>query len=140
MASHLQCEPFFQDWSAAGVFHVYGAEIVRSSVYDVELVDESCAEFLDNVDCYSDPLQIQTSKWGDVFLPFEDQVPPQPDFADIAALVSKFKGSILPLKSHARLQPNVPDLSQPVDFADISKCVDGFLQRPYPFPGPTACQ
>ena len=48
-----------------GVFHVYGAVIVPSSVYDVELVDESCSESLDNPDCYSEVLTIQTGNSAD---------------------------------------------------------------------------
>ena len=37
-AAQLQCEPHFQDWGTIELLHVYGAEILPSSVYDDQTI------------------------------------------------------------------------------------------------------
>ena len=66
--------------------------------------------------------------------------PGQPNFSDISGVVSKFQSLPgAPMKVRAQLQPNVPDPSLAVSFADISQAVDAFRREPYPFAGPTDC-
>jgi hypothetical protein len=140
LAAILQCEPEFRDWTVLGLFHVFGAEIVPSSEYDVQLVDISCVDMLDNEACYAEQLRIQTAKWGDIVFPFEGSDAAQPDFSDIAALVAKFAGDPnAPVKARTQLYQNVLDPSRPVDFNDIAAVVDAFTGQPYPFAGPSSC-
>ncbi len=138
-ASQLQCDPYYQDWSTFGLFHVTGSAIVPSSVYEVENVAASCQGSEANCTAISTPLAIATTRWGDVVDPFN---PPsttsQPDFADIGALVNKFKSATgAPIKARALLAGTnangdidpTPDLG----FTHISACVDAFKGLPYPY-------
>ncbi len=136
-AAGLQCEPYFTDWSALGTLQIYGAEIVPNAEYEIQSV--ACDP--NDEAGFSAPLTVRTAAWGDIVEPFN---PPsttqQPDFGDVSAVVNKFKevdGS--PIKARTQLHPNLPDPSVPVDFADISACVDAFKGFPYPYPGPTDC-
>lgn len=146
-AAPLQCDPYYADWDAlllGDTLHVYGAEVVPSSTYDVQAIS-----FVDTISSgcpltlegnYSDALSLVTAEWGDVVEPFAGGAAAQPDFSDIAALVSKFTGDpTAPAKSRAQLQPNVPDPSVPIDFTDIAECIDAFTGVEYPFAGPVAC-
>ena len=57
---------------------------------------------------------------------------PQPDFIDVAGVVSKFlQEPAAPIKALAQLQPNVALPDRPVDFRDISTDVSAFLSTPY---------
>jgi len=66
--------------------------------------------------------------------PFNPPSPdPQPDTADISALVNKFKSTIgAPIKARALLVDPVPDMESDLGFAHISACVDAFKGLPYP--------
>ncbi len=139
MGAVLQCAPHYMDWGTVGLVHVTGAEIVPSSVYEVQVIDEACA--VEDEGSYSDPLTVVTSRWGDVGEPFN---PPstttQPNFGDISELVNKFKSAVgAPIKVRALLQPNIPVMEVDLSFAEISAGVDAFKSRAYPFPGPTDC-
>lgn len=142
-AAMVGCDPHYQDWSAIDLLHVGGAEIVPSSVYEIQ----SIAEGLDiNVESnYSAPTSIVTSRWCDVVIPYS---PPstseQPDFGDVAAMVNKFRsltGAIS--KPRALLvgegASGIPVLGINVDFSHISAVVDAFRNKPYPFAGPVPC-
>ena len=132
-AAELRCTPYYYDWGTleGKVLHVYGAEIVPSSTYDVQATLEGTV--------FSDALTITTAKWGDVCgNSFES--PPQGtvDFIDISAPVAKFKNDPgAPIKARCDLAGDTPD--QKVDFVDISWCVSAFKGEPYPFPGPEEC-
>jgi len=141
----MSCDPHYQDWSGIDLLHVAGAEIVPSSEYEVQFI----AEGLDiNVESnYSAPVTIYTARWGDVIIPNN---PPgsttQPDAADHAALVNKFRsapGSIS--KPRALLAgtgmgaSGIPSLEVDVGFAEISAAVDAYRGRPYPYAGPVPC-
>jgi hypothetical protein len=139
LASSLQCNPHYQDWSTVDLLHVTGSAIVPSSQYAVQNVAAACAGFESCCTAMSEPLPIATTRWGDVEIPYS---PPsattQPDVGDIAALVKKFQsGSGAPIKARALLAGEdafgniniVPDLS----FSHIAACVDAFRGRPYPF-------
>jgi len=141
-ASLLECDPVFRDWSADGVVHIYGGEIVPLSTYEIQTVDASCPDLSDE-SCYSPPLVLHTGTWGDAVVPFADPLGPvQPDFTDISAIVDKFLASpTAPSKPSAQLQPNTPFPERPIDFRDISACVDSFLGILYSssYPGPCTC-
>ncbi|MCH7884391.1 MAG: hypothetical protein IIC01_03990 [Planctomycetes bacterium] len=137
----LQDCPSFTDWPAAmaalgqGVLHVYGAEIVPCSQYEVELVEFGCAETSNEEACFSTPLTVRTGKWGDVTAPFYPSSG-QPNFTDIGAVVAKFKGQLPPYKVETLLRGNVPPVTSAINFTDIGRVVDAFKSIPYPEAGP----
>lgn len=137
VAATLQCDPYFHDWSADGLVHIYGAEIVPGATYDIQAV--ACDTAVEAN--FSGPLTIKTAKWGDVVEPFSPPSPTvQPDIADIGALVDKFTVTPgAPAKVRAQLHPNVPVPGASIDFTDISNCVDAFRGLPYPYVGPSDC-
>jgi len=139
MASTLQCTPYYTDWSTVALLHVLGAEIVPSSIYEVQFIPEGCyitAEF-----DYSTKLTIVTGRWGDVAAPFAPEgTSQQPDISDVSAMVDKFKSAPgSPIKARALLAGDVPDLSQDVGFEHISACVDAFKGLPFPNAVPVSC-
>jgi len=136
-AAPLVCEPVYRDWGAEGTIHVFSDAIVPNATYSVQAIFDDCDV---NRDCdYSPLLDVPTQVWGDVIAPFwapDNQA--QPNFADITAIVSKFKdepGALV--KVVADLSPGSVDAI--VDFRDISDDVDAFKGRTYPYGGPTAC-
>jgi hypothetical protein len=144
-ASTLQCVPHYQNWSSINLLHVTGSAIVPSSTYLVENVSAACQGVEATADCQSggvhvsSQIEIKTTRWGDVELPYN---PPtlatQPDLADVSALVNKFKSAPgAPIKARAFLAGgdafgNITGLSLDFDFAHISACVDAFKGSPYP--------
>lgn len=140
VASRLQCEPYFHDWSALGTIHLYGEAVVPSTDMTIEAVSQSCELRLEEPASYSIPVAIRTADWGDAAVPFAADTPAsQPDLADILTIVDKLLGQLPPLKAQAQLQPNVPQPNQRVDISDVLACVDAFLGQPYPFAGPAPC-
>jgi hypothetical protein len=152
MASNLQCDPYYQDWSTVGLLAVTGEAIVPSSSYDVENLAFACLGLETTAPCLSGganvsaALTIKTARSGDVVAAFQDPnlAASQPDFDDIGALVNKFKSLLgAPIKAHAKLYGVVArglmDLSPDVGFDDISLDVDAFKGVPYPYkPGKCA--
>ena len=141
LSARLQCTPYYHTWTAEGLIHVIGAEIMPSSTYDVQLVPIECAG--NEADCpsISAALRLTTARHGDVTAPFS---PPtqsqQPDGLDISALVDRFKfvpGA--PPKPSAQIQPNVPEPNQDVSGLEIVACVDAFKGLAYPYHGPCPC-
>jgi len=138
--SRLSCEPFFTDWGALGVVHVFGGEIVPESSFTVEVIRESCSRIGIDETALSDPVPSVSGVWGDVVSPFAGVGPRQPDFTDIASVVAKFiQGPTAPIKASAQLQANTPRPDEPISFRDIAAAVSGFIPEPYPFVGPCAC-
>jgi len=139
----LQCDPYFRNWGTITTLQVYGAEIVPLAQYEVRTVSEACADALSDPASYSTPVFATAGKWGDAASPFADdpnQPPPQPDFNDIAGVVSKFTATPgAPIKALAQLQPNTAIPSRAVNFKDIAASVSAFLSEPYPYSGPCAC-
>ena len=126
------------------LLHVTGAEVVPSSVYEVQLFDqaqERCGDQLEGM--FSAPLTIPTGRWGDVVALFQAPSPAplsQPSLVDIVAVGSKFSYPPgWPIKVVAQLQGNVPDPNQGISELDISLCTDAVSGNAYPFPGPVAC-
>lgn len=140
-AAPLQCDPYFMDWSAIDVLHIFGAEIIPDSTYDVQRIHVDCEPALTEEANYSTPLTVYSGKWGDVVSPFagDGDGAAQPDFSDIAAMVTKFTGSVDPLKSSAQMQPNILNPADDISFADIANVVDAFTGGAYPHAGPVAC-
>jgi hypothetical protein len=138
-ASSLQCTPHYQNWSTVGLLHVTGSAIVPSSVYEVEAVDQSCMGNETNCAVVTPAISFATTRWGDVM---DEYNPPattaQPDVADIAALVSKFRSTAgAPIKARALLAGsdafgNINSLDVDLGFTHIAACVEAFRGRPYP--------
>jgi hypothetical protein len=128
------------DWTTAGLVHVYGPEIMPSSLYEVQAIEQDCDVQAGESD-YSAALPLGTSRWGDVDEPFN---PPsdtkQPDGLDIARLVDKFKNLPgAPPKVSAQLQPAVLDPSEKISALDIASTVDAFKGKAYPYTGIVNC-
>jgi hypothetical protein len=113
-------------------------EIVPDSRYEVHEVDISCPD-LDDPGCYTHIATLNTSRWGDVEIPFATPGSlSQPDFADISAIVRKFRQQPgAPITARTSLYGDIPD--QLVDFQDISAVVDSFRGRAFPYSGPDDC-
>ena len=135
-----QCDPNFEDYS--GEFSIYGAEVAPSSKYSLQIVDEECADSLDEEDCYSGPLMMDTARWGDMA---EEQQDPdgslnQPNVLDISAVVDRLKDLPTALgKTQVQLHYNVVEPDQNVNVLDLSFTVDGVKGFAYPFVGPCVC-
>jgi subtilisin family serine protease len=141
-AARLQCTPFYQDWSATGVFSVYGAEIVPSSTYAVESVGVSCAGNEATCPDVSSAVQFTTGRSGDVDSPFQSPAPPltQPNALDVTALVNSFRHVAgAPLKIRAKLQPDLLNLHIDVNALDVVSGVDAFRGFAYAYDGPCPC-
>ncbi len=139
-AARLQCVPYFMDWTTAGLVHVYGPEIIPSSLYHVQAIERDCD--IQGGECnYSAALPLGTSRLGDMDVPFN---PPsdttQPDGLDIAGRVDKFKGvSGAAQKVRAQLQPALLDPSDEINALDIVATVDAFKGKAYPYTGIVDC-
>jgi len=138
-AASLQCEPYFADWSTFDLLQVYGPSIVPDSLYEVQLVDGSCAD-LNDPSCYSDAIEIETGTWCDVIEPFTTTIMGgEPSLIDILAIVDKFQGVVHPVKAHTQLQPAMIDPAKNIDNLEILAAVDAWLGSIYSYDAPTSC-
>jgi len=143
----LQCTPEFRDWSTVPwVLHVSGSEVVPSSVYEVQVVDDTCAD-LNDPGCYSAPFTVWTVRWGDVFEPYAEYTGGgQPNFGDISRIVSKFQGvagavTVPRADLAGPTGPGIPNVpNRTANFGDVSVCVSAFSGFPYPYTLPTPCE
>jgi hypothetical protein len=138
------------------------------STYEVQRAGAGCADLTDEA-CWSHSVLMDTIKYGDVWPVWDwENISPQPDFNDIAAMVRKFQaaGSVCegggndglacqnddecpdgaceitaPLKSTCQLQPNDVFPTRPIDFKDIATDVQAFLGTEFSSlePGPCTC-
>jgi len=131
-AAPLQCNSYAHGWSSEGIISAYGAELMPSSTYEVQRASASCPDMLTNESCWSAPLVIETAKYGDVWPIYEwENISPQPDFNDIAAMVQKFLAAPgAPIKAVAQLQPNCVFPDRAIDFRDIAAGVTAFIGTP----------
>ncbi|MCH7595912.1 MAG: hypothetical protein IID35_05060 [Planctomycetes bacterium] len=145
IASSLQCEPYYTDWSSVDLLNVTGAGIVPSSIYDVQVVAASCDGFEDICTAKSETLTIETARWGDLVAPFQEPGGPpgtasQPDVRDLAAVVTVL---VLPVPSvpfvRAKLQGSRPDSATKINVLEITFVTDAVKSLNYPFAGPTDC-
>jgi len=139
-AARLQCTPYYTDWASVGLVHVYGPEIMPSSIYSVQAIEQDC-DINGEESEYSAPLILSTARWGDVAPPFN---PPstqnQPDGIDVVGLVSKFKSVAgAPTKVYSALQPAIVNLAGEISALDILSGVDAFRGFAYPYTGIVAC-
>ena len=147
-ASFARCQPHYQDWSTVGLLHVTGSATPPSSIFHVENVDGVCQGVENTVDCQSgginvsSQLEVRTSRWGDVDLPFNP--PPgsrQPDVGDTAALIKKFRnaqGSVIKARALIAAQDafgviNTSTITNDLGFSPIAAVVDAFRGNPYPY-------
>jgi len=142
-AASLRCTPHYQVWPTNTTIHVYGAEIVPSSVYDLEHVAASCQGNEASCTAVSAAVQIATTRWGDVDGAYNPPAPTtQPDAIDIGALVDKFRSQVgAPLKAQGLMAANdlTVALSQDLGFNEIAACVNAFQGFQYPNTGPCVC-
>ncbi|RME37399.1 MAG: hypothetical protein D6788_09535 [Planctomycetota bacterium] len=150
LASTLQCDPFFADWSSFGTVEVSHALIVPGAVYAVEAVEEGCDRFSQPTACFSgslcppsaDPLSIRTSLWGDVTGGCSVSPCTPPDgqvdvVTDLLAVLEKFRNAPgAPPKARADLEPAIPD--RLVNISDALVVLDAFRGFSYPFSPPAA--
>lgn len=138
-SSMLQCTPHYQDWGSILRLHVNGSAIVPSSIYQVEVLPDSCMGNEENCGTILDSYTLHTTRWGDVEAPYN---PPatsaQPDVGDIAALVNKFRSAPgAPIKARALITgvDQFGTISSTLDMsiAHIASCVDAFRGLPYPY-------
>lgn len=154
IAARLQCDPYYRDWSptalaaefGAGVdrttIYFHGAEVVPCSVYEAQHATQPCVRS-ESVSCFSEPLEIRTALWGDVWPPFGII-----SFTDINKVVEAFKSIPFvpgdppdgaPRKMRAVLRGNSAPLGERITFGDIGKAVDAFKRIAYAEAGPTDC-
>ena len=139
-AARLQCTPYYTDWAAVGLVHVYGAEIMPSSIYAVQAIEQDC-DINGGESNYSASLNLGTGRWGDVVSPFNPPSPQiQPNSIDIVGLVNKLRGVPgAPTKLYAQLQPAILDPSDEISALDIVSVVDAVKAFAYPYSGIVAC-
>jgi hypothetical protein len=102
---------------ADDLLHVTGAEIVPSSIYEVQLFDqaqESCGDQLEGM--FSAPLTIPTARWGDVVAPFQAPSPCL-DVAD-----SRLAVGLLDVERHPRIVNCRPDMGAYEFAAEFGSC------------------
>jgi hypothetical protein len=143
-SANLECAPHCSDYGSVGALHVTDDEIIPNAVYEVQIID--CASDFGNELAYSDPLTIDTSRWGDLVGNCTVLPCTAPDgvvnvTTDVTAVLDKFKnlpGAVM--KSRADLDPNVPEWL--VNITDVTAGLDAFLGFTYPptgWPGPGGC-
>ncbi len=154
IASELQCDLYYRDWSPAALttefgagvdtetIYFYGAEVVPCSRLAAQQGTQKCFQ-LAREECLSDPLEIRTALWGDVWPPFG-----QVNFTDIGQVVDAWKSISFvpgdppggaPRKVRAMLRGNSAPLGTKLNFTDIGNVVDSWKTIPYEKAGPTGC-
>jgi hypothetical protein len=141
-SSMLQCAPHYQDWGSILRLHLTGSAIVPSSIYDVEVLSDSCMGNEAGCAAILDSFTINTTRWADVAAPYN---PPdttaQPNISDVLAMVSKFRSSAgAPIKARVLIAGSEPfgnisvqTMTNDFDFTHIASCVDAFRGKPYPY-------
>jgi len=151
VGAKLQCEPFSTDWTQTipssmnpGLVHVYSGAIVPNGTYEVQTVAGLCAPTM----CsdlgplvFSDPLTLSTSKWGDV-VGHCQQTPCSPpnaitEIIDVVTILNRFSNTGGASKPRTDIGPDLPDLLVQID--DVTRALDGFTGKPYPFPFTPPC-
>ena len=135
LAARLQCDPFFADWGLFETVHVHHQGIVPGGLYSVQVIDEACGGASEND--YSEPLELTTSRWGDVTGVFQDDRWSAPDgsidfITDILSALDKFSNRPgAPIKARIDLEPAILDFV--VNISDIVLLLDAFRGLGYPF-------
>ncbi len=136
-----QCDPFYTDWASLGPVAVTGDFVVPGATYQLQEINIFCDPQLETA--YSFPLEVHTSRWGDVTGGCETFPCTPPDDSvdvtiDVTAIVNKFKNlsGSLP-KARADLEPGVPD--QLINIQDVTVNLDAFRGFSYPFSASAPC-
>ena len=138
--ARLQCTPYFKDWSADGVVHVMGSEIMPSSSYELRVFAQSCAGTEATCTAISCTQSMTTARWGDVVAPFSPPVTSEPSGGDVVAVLNKFKYLLgAPSRTASKVIGNYNLLLADVGALDISAVVDAFKGLAYPYSGPCPC-
>lgn len=133
LAAPLQCAQHFSAWPAGAIVHVHGPAILPGGGYAIQSVKPGCATGPSS--SLANATLLYTSDWADVTAPFTG-----PDFADVTAIVGAFQqkpGAVH--KRRAQLQPDAPDPSASISFADVSVGVKAVQGSACPFPAPPEC-
>ncbi|MBI1825293.1 MAG: hypothetical protein HY287_04875 [Planctomycetes bacterium] len=140
-AAQLQCTPYYADFAAVGLIHVYGDAVVPSSVYDVVVFDGTCNGNEATCTEFSSSLQIKAARWGDTMPPFQIEGGPlnQPSASDYVTVIDKVARINTASKVLMQLQPNIPDPSRTTNVLDTTDDVSSFHKFAYPYAGPTSC-
>jgi hypothetical protein len=137
------CGPHWDSFVDYGSFSIYGGDIVPDSEYACQIVDEECADSLDEEECYSEPLIMITGRHGDIYEPFQDPgapSPTQPNVIDIARVVDQVKEVPAAIgKTRTHLHHNVPNPAENVNVIDIGIVLDGVKGFAFPYDGPCTC-
>jgi len=159
VAGKLQCCPHYADWRSSALtaafagetgvtgdpdatyLYLYGAEVLPCSAYEVQFIDGGCP--IDDEECYSEPIKLRTTRWGNVVRPFYGAGSPQPNFWDIVGVVNRYRYSAssctVPSKVQCLLRANSAPPDTQMNFVDIGHVVQGYKRIPYKQPGPTPC-
>ena len=140
--SKLQCEPYFTDWGALELVHIYHEAVLPSATFVIQAFDEGCDQGLE--EDYSAPLSVPTSAWGDCLSDCTGCPCGPPDGSvgvatDCTGILDKFKNlPCAPAKARCDIHPGEPD--QLIGIADLTYCIEAFIGLGYPFqPDPTPC-
>jgi hypothetical protein len=140
----LQCTPMYVDWEAVlgpYVLYVTGSEIVPSSTFLVQMIDEG--QDVQNEANYTTSVQVKTARWGDVAEAFQQPSPAplsQPDVFDVVAAVDRLKDlSNAMIKPRGQLQPAAVDPANAFTVVEVAMAVDALKGKPYPFTQMQTC-
>lgn len=131
-AARLGCARFDKNWLEVGVLHVYGEAVFPGASYTVDVIDETSANPL----CFSEPVTIDTSVFGDVLTSCE-QVPCSPagdgsNINDVIGTIAGFQSSPeAPSKTRTEMEPSALDLR--LNVTDVLVQIAAFQGLPYPF-------
>jgi hypothetical protein len=121
-----------------GTISVYHALIVPGGRYSIQAADTACSS--EGTELFSAPLELATSRWGDLAGTFTGVSYPAPDgrvniSIDVLAILNKFNNSSgAPGKARADLDPATPD--QVITILDAVQALDAFRGLLYPFAPP----
>ena len=134
----LQCAPECRsDWGALGDIHVYHEGVVPDSEYEIQIVDCQDPMCLDNEEAYSEPLNLQTSIYGDTVRDCATNpcAPPEGspmNLIDKLAVVWAFASHpVAPRKARVDLEP--AELDRLINISDILFSLRAFFGLPYPY-------
>ena len=140
LAASLQCGPYYTDWSVLGTVHVFHPALVPGGQYQVQAINVACPT--SGEDDYSAPLEMATSRWGDIVGDCATLPCTPPDgtvnvSTDVVACLDKFRNLITAAgKSRSDTDPQTPD--RLINISDVTKILDAFVGKPYPFAAPTS--
>lgn len=133
-AATLRCDPYYTDWGAGSVIHVFHEGIVPLGIYQIRAIDDVCDAGIESN--FSTPIEIATAAWGDTVEDLSTTPPGPPDgvvqIIDTLAVIGRFgsqPGSIV--KARADLFPGCLDMT--INITDVLAAVTGFQGLDYPF-------